>query len=95
MMDSAYLEMLAAIATAMGGWKGIQMGLEKWNSRAGTNGAGTRRAVENLEAKLLPHMEREIEASERISDGIEKMLVVQQQTNILLSEIKGRLAQGG
>lgn len=94
-MESGYFEMLAAIATAMGGWKGIQMGVEKWNSRGGTNGTGTRRAVENLEAKLLPHMEREIEEISRINDGVDKLLDAQQQTNLLLSEIKGRLAQGG
>lgn len=95
MMESSYLETLFAIVTAVGGWKGIQMGVAKWNNRGGINGSGTKRAVENLEIKLLPHMEREIEASERISNGIEKLLIAQQQTNLLLSEIKGRLAQGG
>lgn len=92
-MESAYLDMLLAIATAMGGWKGIQVGVDKWNSRAGTNGVGTKRAVENLEAKLIPHMEKEIEAIERSNENIEKLVIAQHQSNMLLSEIKGQLTQ--
>jgi len=92
-METTYFEMLAAIATAMGGWKGIQMGVDRWNTRTGTNGTGTRRAVENLEVKLLPHMEKEVEMSERIHEGVEKLIVAQQQSNMLLSEIKGQLAK--
>ena len=92
-METTYFEMLGAIATAMGGWKGIQIGIDRWNSRAGINGIGTKRAVENLEAKLLPHMERELEECERTREVIEKLLVTQQQSNMLLSEIKGQLAQ--
>ena len=95
-MESSYFETLLAIATAMGGWKGIQVGAERWSNRGATNGTtGTKRAVENLETRLVPHMEREVEALERIHESVEKMLVAQQQTNLLLSEVKGRLAQGG
>ena len=52
-MDQNFLELVGALVTAALAHKGGQIGYERWQSRNGTAGS-TKRAVEELEAKLLP-----------------------------------------
>lgn len=92
-MDQGFVELVTAFIVAMGGIKGMEKGWEKYQQHSG-NSTGTKKAVEALEAKISPHMQKEVETLERIHDSMEKLLDTQYQTNNLLSEIKGRLAKG-